>query len=197
MIATADVIEFFDKLAPDWDNCECKNDSIIGIILDNAHVTSGKEILDVACGTGILEPYYLERKVANVIGIDISSEMAKRAKEKCKDHKEIEIICCDVENYDFSKRFDSIIVYNAFPHFPDAERLIECLSKQLKPEGYLTIAHGASREKIDEHHKGCACHVSNGLMEADELAKIFAKHLEVTTIISDDRMYQVVGRLEK
>ena len=51
-----------------------------------------------------------------------------------------------------------------------------------------------SREKIDAHHHGTASHVSNGLMPADDLAAIFGKHLTVTTVISDERMYQVVGK---
>jgi demethylmenaquinone methyltransferase/2-methoxy-6-polyprenyl-1,4-benzoquinol methylase len=86
------------------------------------------------------------------------------------------------------------VVYNAFPHFPDPERLIRTLSGLLKPDGTLTVAHGMSREKIDAHHHGTASHVSNGLMPADDLAVIFGKHLTVTTVISDERMYQVVGK---
>jgi hypothetical protein len=31
-------------------------------------------------------------------------------------------------------------------------------------------------------------------MSAEDLAAIFEKHLTVTTVLSDDRMYQVVGR---
>jgi demethylmenaquinone methyltransferase/2-methoxy-6-polyprenyl-1,4-benzoquinol methylase len=85
------------------------------------------------------------------------------------------------------------VVYNAFPHFPDPERLIRTLSGLLKPDGTLTVAHGMSREKIDAHHHGTASHVSNGLISAADLAAIFGKHLTVTTVISDERMYQVVG----
>ena len=51
-----------------------------------------------------------------------------------------------------------------------------------------------SREKIDAHHHGAASHVSNGLMSAEDLAAIFEKHLWVSTVLSDDRMYQVVGK---
>ena len=36
--------------------------------------------------------------------------------------------------------------------------------------------------------------VSNGLMAAEELSKLFGKYLEVTAVISDERMYQVVGK---
>ena len=64
----------------------------------------------------------------------------------------------------------------------------------VKPGGYVTVAHGMSRERINAHHSGAAAHVSNGLMEAKELSDIFARYLEVETVISDDKMYQVAGR---
>ena len=56
-----DVIEFFDRCAPSWDAEMVKNDAIIGKILDNAEVTEGLDILDVACVTGLMIPHYLER----------------------------------------------------------------------------------------------------------------------------------------
>ena len=195
MIETKEVIEFFDRLAPDWDAELIRNDDIISTILDNASVTEGKVILDVACGTGVLIPDYLKRKVASVTGIDISPKMAEIAKAKFP-QPEVTILCGDVESTYFGKQFDCIVVYNAFPHFPDPERLIATLSGLLKPGGTLTVAHGMSREKIDAHHHGSAHHVSNGLMSAEDLASIFKKYLTVTATISNDRMYQVVGRLD-
>ena len=196
MIETKEVIEFFDRLAPGWDAEMIRNDEIINIILDNAGVKAGKDILDVACGTGVLIPDYLERGVASVTGIDISPKMAEIAKEKFP-QSEVEILCGDVETTEFGKQFDCIVVYNAFPHFPDPERLIAKLASLLKPGGTLTVAHGMSREKIDAHHHGSAGHVSNGLMSAEDLAVIFGKNLKVTTVLSDNRMYQIVGKNNK
>ena len=77
-----DIIEFFDRCAPTWDAEMIKSDVKIGKILDNAEVGAGMDILDVACGTGVMFPYYLERNVASVTGIDISPEMAKIATQK-------------------------------------------------------------------------------------------------------------------
>ena len=192
MIETKEVIEFFDRLAPGWDAEMIRNDEIINIILDNAGVKAGKDILDVACGTGVLIPDYLERGVASVTGIDISPKMAEIAKEKFP-QSEVEILCGDVETTEFGKQFDCIVVYNAFPHFPDPERLIAKLESMLKPGGTLTVAHGMSREKIDAHHHGSASHVSNGLMSEKDLAEIFNRYIPVTTVLSNNRMYQVVG----
>lgn len=186
------VIDFFDRMAPQWDADMVRSDEIIGAILDNAGVGEGSDVLDVACGTGVLIPDYIARNVKHVVGIDISPEMAKIAAAKFP-QENVEIVCGDVETAEFGRSFDRIVVYNAFPHFPEPERLIRTLSEMLRPGGTLTVAHGMSREKIDSHHSGHASKVSVGLMHEDELEQIFAKYLTVTVKISNDRMYQVVG----
>ncbi len=193
MIETKDVISFFDRLAPGWDAELIRNDEVINLILDHAAVTQGKDILDVACGTGVLIPDYLKRNVASVTGIDISPKMAELARRKFP-QESVSILCGDVETVEFDRQFDCIVVYNAFPHFPDPERLIRILSEKLRDGGTLTVAHGMSRDKTDAHHHGAASHVSNGLMPAEDLAAIFRKHLQVTTVLSDERMYQVAGQ---
>ena len=187
-----DIISFFDRLAPQWDADMIRSDEIINLILDTADVTSGKDVLDVACGTGVLFPDYLKRNVGSLTGIDISPEMAKIAKEK---FPQVQVICGDVEETFFDKKFDCIMVYNAFPHFPNPERLIKVLASWLKPGGTLTVAHGMSRAQIDHHHEGAASKVSVGLLHEDALAEIFGKYLTVTEKISNDHMYLVCGKI--
>ena len=187
-----DVISFFDRLAPQWDADMIRNDGVIETILDNAGVTAGKDVLDVACGTGVLFPDYLRRSVGSLTAIDISSQMAKIAKEK---FPEVTVLCGDVESTVFERKFDCIMVYNAFPHFPEPERLIKTLAALLKPGGTLTVAHGMSRAAIDQHHEGTASKVSIGLIHEDALAAIFRKYLKLTTKISDGHMYQITGQL--
>lgn len=188
-----DVIAFFDRCAPTWDAEMIKNDRIIESILDNAQIGSGMDILDVACGTGVMIPYYLQRGAASVTGVDISPEMAKLAGEKFADREQVRIVCADVEEAAFDRKFDAVVVYNAFPHFPEPKRLIKTLASLLKEGGRLTVAHGASRETIDSHHQGSAGAVSNGLMSAQSLRALFDPWLQVEVVISNDRMYQVSG----
>ena len=52
-----DVIAFFDRCAAGWDADMIKSDAIIGKILDNAEVGADMDILDVACGTGVMFDY--------------------------------------------------------------------------------------------------------------------------------------------
>ena len=188
-----DIIAFFDRCAPTWDAEMIKSDVKIGKILDNAEVGPDMDILDVACGTGVMFDYYLERGVASVTGIDISPEMAKIAAEKYAAEDKVQVICGDVEEYAFGRKFDRIVVYNAFPHFPYPKRLIKILAKLLKEDGRLTVAHGMSREAIDGHHSGAASKVSNGLMSAESLKRIFDAHFDVEVVISNRHMYQVSG----
>ncbi len=185
-----DIIAFFDRAAQTWDAEMIKDDSIIAETLDGAGLQAGMDVLDVACGTGVMIPYYFSRKVGSVTAIDIAPEMAKIAAAK---FPEATVLCGDVESTKFDKKFDCIMVYNAFPHFPDPEALIARLASLLHPGGSLTIAHGMSRAKIDAHHHGAASKVSRGLMHEDELAKLMGKYLTVTVKVSNDRRYQVTG----
>ena len=189
----SDVIAFFDGIAAGWDAAQIDKTDIINRILDHTGVAEGQDVLDVACGTGILFPFYMQRNVASVTGIDISHEMARLAAEKHAGCEQVRVVCGDVEQTEFDKKFDVVMVYNAFPHFPDPEALIARLCSLLKPGGRLTIAHGASREQIDDHHKGAASKVSNGLMHAENLKQLFIPFFDVEVVISNDRMYQVTG----
>ena len=185
-----DVIAFFARLAPGWNADMIRSDEIIGLILDAAEVASGDDVLDVACGTGVLFPDYQSRKIGSLTGIDISPEMARIAREK---FPWATVICGDVEETALGM-YDRIMVYNAFPHFPNPAHLIDVLSAHLKPGGTLTVAHGMSRAAIDRHHEGAASRVSVGLMHEDDLESIFRKHLRVTVKISNEKMYQVTGK---
>ncbi len=185
-----DVVAFFDKMAPGWDADLIRHDDIIGKILDGAGVKPGVRVLDVACGTGVLIPDYLKREAASVTGVDISAEMIRIAREKFPG---VRFLCADVEELEGGELYDCIVVYNAFPHFPEPERLIRSLCAHLSPGGRLTIAHGMSRAQIDDHHRGSASKVSCGLMHEDALAAMLRKYLRLEVKISDERMYQLTG----
>lgn len=195
MIEQKDVIAFFDERAGDWDAGMVRSDEKIGRILDNAAVREGSRVLDVACGTGVLIGDYLRRGVASVTAVDISPEMIRIAREKFP-QENVRFVCGDAESAPLGENFDAIVVYNAFPHFPNPERLVARLAARLVSGGRLTVAHGSSRADIDAHHRGAASRVSNGLMDSEALAAIFARHLRVTDVISNDEMYQVVGEKE-
>ena len=182
--------EFFNDLAPRWDNEPIADKEIIDTILDNAGINENISVLDVACGTGVLFPFYLQRNVKSITAIDLSPQMVKIAKNK---FPQADVICGDAENITFPHQFDAIMIYNAFPHFPNPKALIENLSKALKTNGKISIAHGMSKKELDDIHMKSAGKVSNILPECEELKKILEPYFNVDIMISNDKMYQVAG----
>ncbi len=193
-INSSEVIDFFNRCAPTWDQEMIRYDDVISKIIEGAGIDAGKRVLDVACGTGVLIPDYLKREVAGVVGVDISPKMIEFAREKFDDDR-LEFRTGDIYDINFDEKFDCVMVYNAFPHFSDSQGLIERLANQLKEGGTLTVAHGMSRDMINRHHCGEAAHVSKELIEVEDLATIFRKYLQVKVCISDENMYQVTGIL--
>lgn len=185
-----DIAAFFDSCAPWWDADMVRKEDIIATILDNGGIRPGVDVLDVACGTGVLFPDYLKRGVSSLTAIDISPEMVKIAQSK---FPEVTVLCGDVEETAFKKQFDCVMVYNAFPHFPEPEKLIERLATLTKPGGRLSVAHSMSRAELTAHHEGRASKVSIELLHEKELAALFDPFFQVDVVISDDRMYQVSG----
>lgn len=184
-----EVIDFFDSMAPEWDEWQEKNEEVISFILNKGGIEKGKEVLDVACGTGVLFPDYISLD-AKVTGVDISSQMVKKAREKfpC-----FEIICADAESCNFKKQFDAVMIYNAFPHFINPTALLSNLTKHLKVGGRLTVAHGISENELQKCHEGSAKKVSLPLPSKEKLSEIMGEFLEVDIMISDQNMYMVSG----
>lgn len=187
-----EIIDFFNRLAPEWDSGMIRSDMKISSILTYAGVGKGVRVLDVACGTGVLFPDYLSRGVCRVVGVDISSAMVDIARSKISDPL-VEVLCADVLDIEFEEDFDCAVVYNAFPHFPDPARLLERLSSFVRVGGRVTVAHGMSRAWIDSHHGNSASKVSIGLLPENDLAKLFAPYCDIDTVISNDDMYVVSG----
>lgn len=188
-----EIMDYFDKLAPDWDKGERKNPDVMNAILDNACIERDKSVLDVACGTGVMFPYYLERGVKDICGVDISGEMIKAAEKKFP-QKEIQLYNVAAEDFAPGRKFDRIMIFNAFPHFLNPEELISHLSGLLNEGGILSVAHSMSRRVLDLHHKNCADGIAQKLMPAEELETIFSKNLKVTMSVDNDKMYQVCGK---
>lgn len=187
-----EIIEFFNSRACNWDSDSGHDAEVIRTITANASISEGLSVLDIGCGTGVMIPFYLERNVASITGVDISENMLSVAKEKFTDPR-VSFICADAETMRFEEAFDCCVIYNAFPHFPDPDSLVRNLAEGIKPGGTLTIAHGSSREHIDRHHMEHAGTVSKRLMSDDEMASLLSPLFDITVTVSNEKMVQIVG----
>ena len=187
-----EIAAYFDRQAPDWDGHMVADNGKIGFILDAAGVREHSIVLDVACGTGVLFPYYLARNVSRVVGVDISGEMARIAAAKLHDPR-VEVICGDIEAIPVRMMCSCCVVYNAFPHFEDPARLIGCLARWVRPGGRLTVAHSMGLDSLRRHHAGRAERVSREMLPPQALAKLFAPWFGTDLAVADEGKYVVSG----
>jgi len=104
----------------------------------------GKNLLDVACGTG---QFAIRIKKKNpfmqIYGVDNSPGMIKQAQAKCT------IVNWKLGTAEellyISNSFDIVTCSHAFHHFPNQDKAIAEMYRVLKPGGLLIIADGHKR----------------------------------------------------
>lgn len=189
-----EIARFFDARAAQWDSIAEIQPDKIARIFEAAGVSAGDSVLDIACGTGVLFPFYTAIGVSRLDGVDLSPEMVKQCREKFAADSRIRVFCADAEEYAFSCEYNRCMVFNAFPHFCAPEKLLRNLYAAVKPGGTVTVAHDQSREAIDARHAGAASHISNGLMPAEDLKTLFefCGYHDIK-VIADEGIYIVSG----
>ncbi len=103
--------------------------------------------LDVGCGSGGRFVRRLEDRGFSVIGIDVSAEMIRLAREN---HPGAEFIQTDICHWDTPDRFDFILGWDSLFHLPFAEQAatMEKLCGWLAPEGVIAYTFG---DAVGEH----------------------------------------------
>ncbi|NUM37125.1 MAG: class I SAM-dependent methyltransferase [Candidatus Brocadiae bacterium] len=185
-----DIIRFFDSHAEKWDSYWKEEEfGIIRKILERSSLSQEDSVLDIASGTGILVPYFLEfGVVASCIqGIDISPKMVEIFSQK---FPQIPVICGDFllktlpeNNYSYA------IIFNSFPHFLEPEKVFEKVSKLLKPKGKLVVAHTKTREALDRHHQNSGSTVRTHRLLEDKLFLQYYQKYGFTDVILDNSLY--------
>lgn len=187
-----DVKSFFNERAAHWDETCYHDPEKIKAILNLAKFAKGKRILDVACGTGVLFPYLLEKDPAEIVGVDVAENMIAIARSKFDDPR-LTLIADDLFQITLTG-FDYAIIYSAYPHFPDKKLLVDKISNLLVSKGRFIIAHSESRDTINQRHHGPAVsNVSSPLLEATEEAKVWENAFLIDTLADTSDSYIISG----
>jgi len=159
---------------------------------------SGNEsLLDVGTGTGVMIPYYSERlNRGNITAMDYSEKMLEVAERKFPSSDRLRYVTMDVYELDEQNRYDVIVCYSCFPHFPNKSDAVRILSGALNENGTLMIAHGISRRHVNNVHRECDAIISNDLLpEMNAVAKMFKEcGLSVTYTRDDERTFTIIGK---
>ena len=138
----------FDELAQKWWDTENEfkplheiNPLRIGYITERVNL-SGKRVLDVGCGGGILTES-LAAQGANVIGIDAAEAplaVAKLHRHESNIWAEYELTTIEELEATSPEPFDVITCLEMLEHVPDPRSVIASCGKLLKNDGHLFLS---------------------------------------------------------
>jgi 2-polyprenyl-3-methyl-5-hydroxy-6-metoxy-1,4-benzoquinol methylase len=110
-----------------------------------------KKILDVGCGIGSLS-FYLAKRGANVIGIDLSKNLIEFCKKEAqKEELTIEFKEMNAQIPDFEdESFDIIVGSRIVHHLPNIELFFKECKRLLKKKGYIAFIEPLKKNLIVE-----------------------------------------------
>jgi len=147
---------FFDTRAETWEGT-CYPPPVrkrLNDLIREFKVKTGERLLDVGTGPGVLLPYLHEGvgPAGQVCAFDLSLEMLRQADQKPRAVHDM-LFQGDVHHIPFADgAFDRVICFAAFPHFEDPALALQEMSRVLRTNGVLIIAHLMSRRELTEHH---------------------------------------------
>lgn len=124
-----------------------KDDYEVGQIIQQTEANSQSRILDVGCGTG----HHVATLSANhldVLGIDNSVSMIKKAKENYPDYKFAVADALDGKQFSSDSFTHILCLYFTIYYFKDKKQFFENCYKWLMPGGYLVL-HLVDRDRFD------------------------------------------------
>lgn len=124
-----------------WKNAKTLDESQeakLDLICRKLKLGKGMKVLDIGCGWGSFAKFAAERYGVNVVGITISKEQAKLAKERCAGLN-VEIRLEDYRN--IKEKFDRILSIGMFEHVgpKNYREYMEAVHRCLKDDGLMMI----------------------------------------------------------
>lgn len=131
-----------------------------------ARFCEGKDVLEIACGTG---PGLgvLGRRARSLVAGDISEPILARARSHYGSRVDLRVM--DAQSLPFSDAsLDVVIIFEALYYVPDAERFVRECRRVLRPGGVLLIAN--ANKDLSDFNPSPHSHVYHGVVELRDLA---------------------------
>ena len=112
--------------------------------LEALHLGAEDRLLDVGCGTGAASRSAVS-VTASVVGIDLSPEMIRQARELASGLANVHFEIADSEHLPFDDgAFTAVVCSNSFHHYPDPGRAVGEMTRVLAPGGRLVLGDACS-----------------------------------------------------
>ena len=131
---------------------------MLKITCKRAELEDNLSVLELGCGWGSLT-CFMAQKFPNskITAVSNSKDQKKHIESRCKKMNltNIEVITCDMNNFDIDKKFDRVVSVEMFEHMRNYGILLKNISKFLKDNGKLFV-------HIFTHHTMMYPYVDNG-----------------------------------
>ncbi len=132
-----------------WDRVAGVYDIFVNIINAKTHralkntvshcISSGEEVLECACGTGLLT-FAIAEKCAHLTATDFSRKMLEKAKKNCAAYGNITFEQADITSLPYSDNsFDKVVAGNVIHLLDDPLKALSELDRVCRPNGTLII----------------------------------------------------------
>jgi ubiquinone/menaquinone biosynthesis C-methylase UbiE len=159
-------------------------------IVASAGLTPSSRVLDVGTGVGVLIGHMLDAGVPahQIVGCDLSESMLSHARSRYEgaDFWQGDIVDLP-ETFD---SFDAVFINACFGNFFDQEKVMERLSRLLRPQGCIVISHPLGARFVAQLHAAEPQIVPHHLPDADLLQKWAARFgLSVEKLVDEPKLY--------
>ena len=130
------------------DLAEAERD-MLRLTCERAGLSDGMKILELGCGWGSLTIWMAEHyPQAQIVAVSNSHGQRRFIEQKCQSlgFNNVEVITCDVREFDTDHRFDRVVSVEMFEHMRNYQELLRRIAGWLLPGGSLFVHIFCHRE---------------------------------------------------
>lgn len=173
------------------EGCESLEESeraALELVADRAQLLDGQSILELGCGWGSFSLWAASKfPNAQIKSVSNSFSQADFINKQARERgiKNLEIVTCDINNFDTEGKYDRIVSIEMFEHVRNYAVLFQKISKWMEDDGRMFV-HVFSHKKhayaydSDNPSEWMARHFfTGGIMPSHDLLPSFDQHIEM------------------
>jgi cyclopropane-fatty-acyl-phospholipid synthase len=134
---------------PGVDDLDAAEEAMLELTCTRARLGNGMNVLELGCGWGSLTLWMAERYPASrLLAVTNSSAQAEFIRARARDRGlgGVEVLQCDIRDFQTSRRFDRVVSVEMFEHLRNHEEMLRRIAGWLEDDGRLFVHLFTHRE---------------------------------------------------